>query len=387
MTGDASRRALWSLLAGNFVVGCGVLLPAGMLNSLSADLGVSVATAGLLMLIGGVVVGCGAPLAAAFTSRFDRRKLLAAAMLLYAAGHALSALAPGFASLVAIRAVMIISAAIFTPQAAATVGAMVPPEQRSAAIAFIFIGWSVASVFSAPAGNLIAACLGWRIAYGIVALFALAALALVWTSIRPGIKVEPLSFAAWRAVFANPAIVLTLVVTLVAMSGQFTLFNYMAPVLKGALDAAPGLISLLFLVYGLAGVAGNFFAARLVGLIGLDRAVLAAILSMAAGAACFSFSFGSLPGTIAGLIIWGLGTFSSNSLQQSRLAAAAPALASASIALNTSVLYLGQAIGAGLGGTLIADGASATQGWTAAAIIALAAGVSVAASRLSRRQG
>lgn len=54
--------------------------------------------------------------------------------------------------------------------------------------------------------------------------------------------------------------------------------------------------------------------------------------------------------------IWGLGFASTNSMQQVRLVAAAPALASASVSLNTSVLYIGQAVVSAIGGVLYAGG-------------------------------
>ena len=109
---------------------------------LGADLQVPPATAGLLLFAGGLVVGIGAPVLAGLTSRFDRRMLLAVSAAIYAVGHGLAALAPEFWSLLIIRTVTMVAAALFTPQAAATIGLLVPPERRSEAIAFIFIGWS-----------------------------------------------------------------------------------------------------------------------------------------------------------------------------------------------------------------------------------------------------
>jgi MFS family permease len=76
--------------------------------------------------------------------------LLAVTAAIYAVGHGLAALAPEFWSLLSIRTVTMFAAALFTPQAAATVGLLVPPERRSEAIAFIFIGWSLASVVGIP---------------------------------------------------------------------------------------------------------------------------------------------------------------------------------------------------------------------------------------------
>jgi len=84
------------------------------------------------------------------TNRIDRRMLLTGSMVLYVAGHLASAFAPGFSALLAIRLVMVASAAVFTPQAAAAVGLFVRPERRSSAVALVFVGWSLASAFGVP---------------------------------------------------------------------------------------------------------------------------------------------------------------------------------------------------------------------------------------------
>ena len=111
--------ARWALLAGNFVIGCGVMVVGGTLNDLTHDLNVSVAQGGRLIAIASLVMGLGAPLLAAAVAHIDRRKLLCLTMLWYALGHGLCALAPDYAWLWPIRALTVLSAAVFTPQAAA----------------------------------------------------------------------------------------------------------------------------------------------------------------------------------------------------------------------------------------------------------------------------
>lgn len=379
------QAALWALFAGNFIIGTGILLPAGMLNDLSAGLGVSPATAGILMVAGGIVIGFGAPLFATLTSGLDRRLLLVGSLVYYALGHALSALAPEFWSLLVIRALMVISAGIFTPQAAASVGIMVPPEKRAGAVAFIFIGWSIASVLGMPAGSLIGAFLGWRLAFALMAVLALLAAALVWRTLPPGLHTVRLSLKAWRDVFFDPVLVIILLVTLASACGQFTVFSYMALLYKEMLGASPGLIALLLAGFGLAGVIGNSIAARFVHRLGIDRMILFAFLAMLIGMIAFSVLAGILIGAAVSIAIWGLGTFSSNSLQQSRLIAHAPALASASVALNTSTIYLGQAIGAAVGARFVADRALMWLTPAGSAFAVAAVGLTLLASRLTRR--
>jgi MFS transporter, DHA1 family, inner membrane transport protein len=376
------QGALWSLLFGNFIIGTGVLLPAGLLNVLGADLNVPPATAGLLLFAGGLVVGFGAPLLAGLTSSIDRRLLLTVSAAIYAVGHVLAALAPEFWSLLIIRTVTMVAAALFTPQAAATVGLIVPPEKRSQAIAFIFIGWSMASVAGIPLGSILAEQIGWRATF--LAMGAISALAMVgvWFSLRPGLKVQPLMMSSWIAVLKSPLMLCILVVTLLSMSGQFTLVSYLAPTLREAFSASPSNIAALFAIFGVAGVFGNFVATRAIGAIGVDWAVLTAISCLIAGMTLFGLFFGHyLLACVAGAV-WGLGSFSSNSLQQSRLVAVAPGLAAATVALNTSAVYLGQSIGAAAGGFAIRPGITATIAWTAVGFLVLAALFSVIAQRL-----
>ena len=112
----ASAQVRWALLAGNFVIGCGVMVVAGTLNDLAHSLGVSVALAGQLIALGALVMGIGAPLLANWVAGFDRRRLLALTLAWYAAGHALSALMPDYAALAAVRALCMLGAAVFTPR-------------------------------------------------------------------------------------------------------------------------------------------------------------------------------------------------------------------------------------------------------------------------------
>lgn len=381
---DGGRGALWSFLVGNFLIGTGVLLPAGMLSLLAADLGVETATAGLLMLAGGVVVGFGAPVLATVTWRIDRRRLLAGALVLYAAGHAASAMAPDFATVLALRAATVVAAAVFTPQAAATASLIVPPERRAAAIAFIFIGWSVASVAGVPVSAYLAATGGWRMAYAVMAGLSLGGAALVWLALPPGLRAARLDLAAWRAALGNPAILLVLAVTVLSASGQFSLFSYFEPVMTQGFGTGAELFSATLAAFGVAGVAGNALASRAVGAFGADRAVALAFAAMLAGFAVFTAGFGNYAMALAGGLLWGAGTFSSNSLQQGRIVGLAPALASATVALNTSAVYLGQAVGAAAGGAAISGGVSQAVGVVAMGFVAAALALSLAAARLRR---
>lgn len=350
---DAVARSRWALLYGNFVVGAGVMVVAGTLNDIAHSLQVSVALAGQLIAIGAVVMGLGAPLLAGWVAGFDRRKLLAISLVWYAAGHGLSALMPDWGTLWPVRALCMLAAAVFTPQAAAAMGHMAAPAQRGRAITFVFLGWSLASVLGVPVAAWIGETLGWRVAFGAVAVLALAGAAWIALVMPDGVKPPALSLAAWKEVFSHPLLMAIVAVTALQAAGQFTLFSYFAPYHKLVLGASAADIGLLFAWFGVFGLIGNVVLSRGIDRLGADRAVLVTLALITLSLVAWPFANGMVSMALV-LVPWGLGCFACNSGQQARLGLAAPALAPALMALNTSAIYLGQAIGAAGGGWLVA---------------------------------
>lgn len=384
----ASNRALWALLIGNLLIGTGVLLPAGLLSVMMADLGIGAGRAGLLITVGGLVVGFGAPVLAGLTSQVDRRLLLTIALGLYVLGHVGAAVITDYSLLLAFRALTVVGAAIFTPQAAATVGLLVPAERRGGAIAFIFIGWSLASVLGIPLGSLAGEAIGWRATYLVMAGLSAVGVVMVWRVVPGGLRVQALALASWVHVLTDLRLLCVLAVTLFAMSGQFALFTYVSPVLTQAYGLGADVVGLTFLASGAAGVAGNYAASRLAGRFGIERSVLLALICVVGGLLVIAAGWGSYAAFLLGVCLWGLGGFAANSLQQSRLVSMAPALASATVALNTSVVYLGQSLGSATGGALIAAGPGPRMALAGAGFAALAAGLSMLAQgRSPHRKG
>jgi predicted MFS family arabinose efflux permease len=383
-TAAAARPALpavlWPLLVGNFVVGTGVMVVPGTLNEISDSLQVPVATAGQLISAGGVMMCLAAPLLAAVVAGWDRRRLLALSMLWYGLLHLACALAADFAWLMPLRVLALISPAIFTPQAAACVGLLVPDAQRGRAVTFIFVGWSVASVLGMPLAAYVGGTLGWRAAFVMVAVLSIASAAWVWRSMPDGVKPPALSLAAWRETLRSRALMLCVAVTVLYSAGQFVLFSYFAPYYKHKLAITPGELSLLFMWFGAFGFLGNLLMSRNIDRLGADRAVMIGIALIAVSLLVWPFGTSLLLAALIS-IPWALGCFSANSAQQARLMGIAPALAAGSIALNSSAMYAGQALGAGAGGWMILRSGFESLHWAGFAALVLALAVSALATR------
>jgi len=352
----ASRSAVAAGFFGNFVVGCGVLVVPGMLDLLARDLSVSVPKAGTLLSLAALTMCVGAPVLATITSRVDRRLLLTLSLLLLAAGHLACALAPGFGSLLWLRPLSVLGAAVFTPQVAATLALMVAPEQRTTAVTSAFVGWSLASVLGMPMGNLLADTVSWRASFAVVGVLGLAAALVIWRVVPAELHVARLSLQSWARVLGSARLRWILLATMAWCAGHFAVTGYVTATLREVLHAPPALQAGLMTLMGISGLAGNVALSRQVSRIGADRGARIALGFVWWGLMLWVVALSGVQATwavAAATLVWGLGSFAFNSSQQARLAHSAPALAPASIALNSSSLYAGQAMGAVLGASLV----------------------------------
>ena len=353
-TPAALPAVLWPLLFGNFVIGTGVMVVPGTLNEISTSLQISVATAGQLISAAALLMCLGAPSLAAVVAGWDWRRLLTLSMVWYGLLHIASMAAPSFSALLPVRVITMIAPAIFTPQAAACIGL--------------------------PLGALVGGIWGWRTAFGLIGILSLASAIWVWRSMPGGVKPAALSAAAWRETFRSRALMFCVLVTMLNSAGQFVLFSYFAPYYKQKISITPGELSLLLMWFGVFGFVGNMLMSRHIDRLGASRAVMIGIGAMALSLLIWPLGVTlSLAAVVS--VPWALGCFSSNSAQQARLVAIAPALAAASIALNTSAMYAGQAIGAATGGWLVAQGGMNVLHWAGFAGLVLAMAASALATR------
>lgn len=379
------NAARWALLVGNFVIGCGVMSVGGTLNDLTRDLSITVTEGGHLIAIAAIMMGAGAPLLAGLLSGMDRRRLLTLAMVWYAIGHAACAAAPNYQWLWPLRALTVLSAAVFTPQAAAAMGYMSTPAHRGRAITFVFMGWAVASVAGMPMAAWVGERMGWRVAMVMVAVGSLAAAAMVHRSVPKGIRPPALSLRAWRKVFRSPLLVAVVLVTGFQSAGQFTVLAFAAPYFKHGFGANPEQISLMFGYFGALALAGNLYLNRVIDRVGPARAVTTTLALMVLSLALWPL--GSNLVTLALVFLpWAMSGFATNSGQQARLGGLSPRLAPALMALNTSAIYLGHAVGASGGGWVIEHSDYSQLHWLGLVWMLVALALSMWAQKRHRQE-
>ncbi|WP_345394908.1 MFS transporter [Nonomuraea salmonea] len=175
------RSRLYPLAAGNFAIGTGTFVTAGLLAPISADLGVSRPAAGQLMTVFALAYAVLSPVLAALTARMSRRTLLLLAMVVFVAGNVLTALAPTYALVLITRVVAAAGAAMFTPTSSAVANALSAPERRGRALALVMGGLSVSSAIGVPLGTWLGEAVSWRATLWLVAGLGVLGLAGVAT--------------------------------------------------------------------------------------------------------------------------------------------------------------------------------------------------------------
>jgi predicted MFS family arabinose efflux permease len=369
------RQRLIILALGNFVVGTGSLIIAGILTTLAHDLNVTVTLAGQLVTVYALTYAVAAPLLAAFTSKLPRRTLLIAALLILTGANVIAVLAPNFETLFITRILAALGGALYTPTSSAVAVTLAPPAERGRALALVFAGLPVSTVLGVPLGTFIGSNFGWRLAFGTVVLLGLAAVVAIGLTIKNLTATPPIKLAQWFGLLKQGRLVLVLSITFWQYTAQFMVFTYIAPLLQKNTGLDGTGVSLMLFVVGVAGVIGNNAGGRVADRWNLRRALGFALVGLALSLFILPLATTSLIGAVIILFIWGLIGFIFNPVQQNYLIRFAPQLPGLILSLNSSMLYLGNATGAALGGVVVSSFGVAATGWFGGLIALVGLGV------------
>ncbi|WP_228566184.1 MFS transporter [Nocardia sp. SYP-A9097] len=253
---DRNATILWMLLA-VFGVGTVEYLVAGVLQDISGDVDVSVATGGLLITVYAVTVMIGGPLLTIATVRVPRTPLIAAAMTVFIAGNIGTALAPNFATLVVFRIITALPHATFFALCLVLATSLGEPEFQGRAIARVSLGLNLATVLGVPLGTLIGTELGWRWEFALVALFQTAVTIGLITVTRRVPSHSGGSITSELSVFTKAPVLWALGLTALSQAALFVVFTYITPLLHDHAGFSTGTVTVLLFVFGLGSVAGN----------------------------------------------------------------------------------------------------------------------------------
>jgi len=340
---------LYLIALGNLVVGSSAFVVSGLVDLIAADLGTSVAAAGQAMTAYALATALLAPGLLVATGRWPRKHALLLSLGLFTFGNALCALASALPMLYAGRLLMGLGS-MFTPIGAGLALAAVAPERRGQALSLAFLGMSLSYVVGVPLGAWIGQRHGWPAALWLMTVASAATLGIAAWRVPAQLDAPGASFLGLAEVLRRPPVLALLGTTLLYFTAIFTVFSYVAPVLAALMPGGGPGLSWTLTLFGLAGVAGTLLGGAASDRFGPQRTMQVLLLVLAAAMALLPLTAGRYPALLAVLLVWGCAGFGLMTPQQARLAAAAPHQAPLLLSLNASMLYLGTALGAAVGG-------------------------------------
>ena len=376
--------ALLALALCAFSIGTTELVIVGLLPEVSADLGVTIPTAGMLVTGYALGVVFGGPVATAATIRVPRKALLLALMGIFVAGNVLAALAPGYAELMAGRAVSSLAHGAFFGVAIAVVAGLVPEERRGAAIGLVVTGLTVSTMTGVPLGTLLGQWLGWEAAFWMVAALGTAGTLGIALFVPPDRDGPAPNLRAELAAVARPQVLLSLAMTAVGFGGVFTSFTYIAPLLRDVGGFSPWAVSALLVLVGAGSVVGtlvggNLADRRLNLTLGGSFAALALVLF------AFVFTIHSQALAAVTVFLFGVVGYAAMPGLQLRILQKAGDAPTLSATATASAFNVGNAGGAFLGGAVIEAGLGlGAVNWAGALVALCGVLVTVVAVALDR---
>lgn len=349
--------ALYALTAGAFGIGVTEFVIMGLLLEVSAELGVSIASAGLLISGYALGVVVGAPVLTALTARWPRKIVLISLMIVFTIGNAACALAPSYGMLMAARIVTALAHGTFFGVGSVVATGLVAQDTRASAIAIMFTGLTVANIVGVPFGTWLGQQFGWRATFWAVALVGLAALTIIIVLV-PKDRGNP-ETSDWRSdlkAISRRPVVLGLLTTVLGYAGVFAVFTYIAPALTTITSFPKQAVSPILLVFGGGLVAGNLLGGKLA-----DRHLVATVLgTLTTLGLVLALMTVALHQKFAAVIFVGLlgaaGFAAVAPLQMWVLEKAQGAGQSLASSFNIAAFNLGNAVGAWAGGTVIDHG-------------------------------
>ena len=259
---------LLALFLAAFTFGTAEFVIAGVLPDVALGLGVSIPVAGYLVSGYAIGIAIGGPALAVLTKKMNRKLLVVLLGLGFTLGQVLCAIAPGFELLLLARLFVSVLHGAYFGVAFVLATSIVPPARRGFAMALILSGLTVSNVLGVPGGTAIGTMLGWRATFWAVGLLGLAATLVIATVLpaRAGATASQGSFRHEFAALGRQQVFLGFTIAMLVMTGQYSLFTYIAPLLLTVTGVGSEAIPIILLLFGIGATIGVFIGGRLADL-------------------------------------------------------------------------------------------------------------------------
>jgi DHA1 family inner membrane transport protein len=384
----STRRVVAAIVAlsfGGFAIGTTEFVTMGLLPDIADGVRVDIPSAGGVVSAYALGVVVGAPVIAALATRLPRRAVVSGLMGAFLLGNVLSALAPGYRTLMLARFVAGLPHGAYFGVASLIAASLVAPRLRGRAVSSVMMGLSVALLLGVPAATWLGQQLGWRAAYWAVVLIAAATVLSVLAVVPRSPAPRGASVRTELTALRRPQVLLTLVVAIVGFGGMFAVYSYIAPLVTEVTGMPRGAIPVVLFAYGVGSIVGTALGGRLADR-ALFRSLVGATVSTGVVLGLMPLAAQTPVTVVPAVLLLSVSASVMVVCLQMRFMEVAGDAQMLGAALNHSALNVANALGAWLGGVVIAAGFGyAAPGAVGAVLAALGLAVLGWSAMLRRR--
>ena len=375
---------LFALAVGGFAIGTGEFAVMGLLPNVAATFSVSTPVAGYVISAYALGVVVGAPLIAILAAKMARRPLLLLLMGFFAITNILSAVAPDFTSFTILRFLSGLPHGAYFGVGALVAASMVPLQYRVRAVGKVMLGLTVATLAGTPVMAFFGQALSWEVMFWAVGLIAALTVTLIWIYLPQDRVTEGASIARELGAFTRPQVWLTLAIAATGFGGMFAIFTYIALTVTEVTLLSVGMVPVVMVIFGVGMNIGNLIGSKLadmflMGTIGSMLVMNMVVMTM------FALGAGSAWLLCLSVFLIGCGFAAGPAVQTRLMDVAADGQTMAAASMH-SAFNVANAIGAWLGGVVIAMGFGyAATGWVGVFLSIIGLGVFGLSVWLERR--
>ncbi|MCA1324210.1 MFS transporter [Herbaspirillum sp. alder98] len=355
-----------------FIIVTTEFLIVGLLPAIARDLSISVARAGQLVTFFAVVVMLFGPFLTAWLANFNRKRLFISVLVLFAFSNGLAAIASNYWILAIARLLPALALPVFWGTASETAAQIAGPDKGGRAVSTVYLGISAAMLFGIPLGTLASDVIGWRGAFGILAVLSLMIALLTYWTMPPTRAMAHVRMADQAKILKSPVFVINVALSVLVFTAMFTGYTYLAEMLEQSAGIAPAMVGWWLMGFGAVGLFGNWL-----GGLWVDKKPLATTVAfclvLAIGMAASTLLVGDHVLFAGALAVWGIANTALYPICQIRVMKAASEAQALAGTLNVSAANGGIALGAAVGGFSLASLGAHNVGYVAASVALIAA--------------
>jgi DHA1 family putative efflux transporter-like MFS transporter len=366
-----------------FVLGTSEFVIVGVLDKIALSSHITIAQAGQLITVFALTVSIGTPVIMYFISGINQRKILMLSLSLVVVSCVMMAISSSYFLFLLSRIVMAMGVGVFNVLCFIVATKLAQPEKRSSAVATVTLGFNAALIIGLPIGRIVTGFFGWKAIFVFTAILSVLSIFAILKFIPSFEGEAPTPFRSQLKLLKKSTIILSLLTSVFWILGYSLLYSYITPYLQHTASMGDQMLSTTFLVFGSATLVGNKSGGFWGDKIGVSKTILLSLIANVSALVLLSVFSGSVYVTFFLLIIWGIAAWIPGPLFRYGIIALAPGSPGVILSLYNSIVQLGMATGAALGGVEIENTSTVMLSWTAAILIL----ISLLFAFLSSKQG